>query len=225
MAVQLKETLEHLIKQKKNRKFGPWRINVPKDKRALLNCLNLWFLLLRIFDKLKTLLRMIPFKSFSLHRSTKSKKKKTKTLERSKSKKQLLDDVPMQIEKKKTAGFAQPRKPSEKSFDLIPFNWKFFSENYYYPSIFIQNQDFVSNTLHPIILNPELCLSLVDLAQDFLDNKPKDKFNRKLLKYFLRLMITFDRDHNQDIKILEYLSNLIAVNKACVKKGRHFPNT
>jgi hypothetical protein len=227
MAIQLKETLEKLMNSKHKREFGPWKIKIPPNKRSLLNCLNLWFLMIRIFDKLKTLFRMIPFKNISFIRrqkKLKNKEKKSKKLKKKKSKKKKsatlkIEDDKLEKEIKKEKTFSQPSKPKEKNLDQLSFNWKNFSENFYYPSIFIQNSDFIGNTLEPIIFNNDLCSELINLAQKYLNEKTRDKFNRKLLKYFLRLMISFPRSYKRDLKILNYLSDLMSFNKASIKKG------
>ena len=56
MAVQTKETMAFLFNPEEKREFGPWKINIPSKKKALLNCLNLWFIMIRLFEKIKTLM-------------------------------------------------------------------------------------------------------------------------------------------------------------------------
>ena len=217
MAVQVKETLAKLMDPKSPRQLGIWKINIPTNKMALLNALNLWFILIRVFDKLKTLMKMIPFKPLSLLKKSRSKKKSKKgSLANSKKPKVVPKEATTEDKK---GGFSQPRKPSEKFLDSLSFNWKFFSENFYYPSIFIQNADFVSSTLQPTLLHPQLCSDLIDFARKYLAEKPKDKFQRKLTKHFMRLMLTFERVQERDLKIISYLADLVQINKTTVKKG------
>ena len=208
-----------------NREFGPWKINIPSHKKALLNGFTLWFLLVRIYDKIKTLLKIIPFKYVSYTKKLKSKKKMTKlstSLNTTVNKIHLKDNPASQKDEKSIWIFSQPRKPSNKGLDpqANTFNWMYFSENFYLPSIFIQSHEFLESTLKPILLNSTLCTNLVEFAKKYLTEKPKDKFQRKLVKYFLRLMLVFSRNKSRDVQILGYLSDLVHFNKTSIKRGK-----
>jgi hypothetical protein len=222
MSIQVKELITKLIDPNSIREFGPWKINIPSHKKAILNGFNLWFLFVRIFDKIKTLLKVIPFKYVSYSKKTKSKKKNklSNSLNTTLNKIHLKDNPVSQKDDKSVWIFSQPRKPSDKNLDSHSFNWKYFSENFYLPSVFIQSPDFIESTLKPILLNSSLCSSLIDFAKKYLTEKPKDKFQRKLIKYFLRLMLVFTRNKSRDVQILWYLSDLVHFNKTSIKRGR-----
>jgi hypothetical protein len=132
----------------------------------------------------------------------------------------LKENSGSQKEDKSVWIFSQPRKPSDKALESYTFNWKFFSENFYQPSIFIENPEFLTTTLKSVLFNKELCDNIINYAKKYFSEKPKDKFQRKLVKYFLRLMITFSRSRSRDIQILWYLSDVVQFNKNSIKRGK-----
>lgn len=222
MAVQVRETVLKVLDPKRIPQFGAWKINIPTHKQAILNALNLWFILARLLDQTKTLLKLIPFRQVSFLKKSKSKGKKTPSQNSSKtdpSKPKLKTSILPGKEDKKPKTFFHPRKPLDKTLESHLFNWKCFSDNFYFPSIFIQNADFVEETLEPIVLDAEPMDLLTDFVKNHLNDQPKDKFHRKLVKFFLRLVLVRPRQFKRDQDVLSYLSDLVSANKHSIKRG------
>ena len=207
---------------REKKRFGAWRMNVPPNKQSFPNILNVWFIFHRLFAKLETLITLLDKKNLKLFKVPSKKptsKKITKSLNTTIKKSREIKTTPVE----KEIPVENDNKiltESKKKQDIKKLNWRFFSENYKYPSIFIENWNFVPNVLKNILFDCKLSNFMVDYALKYLTQKPKDKILQKTIKLFLRLFIIFERDQSRDSQILSFISELIISNQKSIKKGK-----
>lgn len=219
MIVQVKETLVKLMDPLEKKRFGAWKLIIPNNnnnKWILSNTLNLWFILIRIFSKFKTLISLVKIISF------KPKKKDIK-----KKSEALNKQINLNSKNKKYCKQTSIFSSNKKSLHIVDenkkkLNWKSFSENFKFPSIFIKDWNFLFEVIKPILFDHKICNYMVTFAKKFLKEKKKDKVLERTIKSCLRLFLVFKRNYDRDTQILEFLYELVTINHNLITKGNSF---
>ena len=190
----------------KNR-FGAWKMIIPNNNNQLVLCnaINLWFIMIRIYSKFTVLISMLKNPKFK----PKKKKSKSEKIEIEKpTKKNSFDKI----------NFLSEKKENLKT-ECKKLNWKYFSENFKFPSIFIKDWNFLDEVIKPILFDNKICNYFVTFSTKFLQERKKDKILEKTIKSCLRIFIAFKRNLKRDSHILDFLYELVSLNSNLIKKS------